>query len=147
MRNITLAKILLTAGVAVGGVGFLVYSGVDHSERYKMVDELMASPGQWVGKPLRVHGWVEPGSIVEKIEGQQTRRTFILAKAGKQISVVLDGPAPDTFRDQAEVVATGHLIDRGGGYQLEASEISAKCPSKYEGAESIRPKGQKPVFQ
>ena len=35
---------------------------------------------------------------------------------------------PDTFKDEAEVVATGHL----DGDTLVVDHIMAKCPSKYE---------------
>jgi cytochrome c-type biogenesis protein CcmE len=38
------------------------------------------------------------------------------------------GTVPDTFKDRAEVVLKGQLKD--GSFQ--ATEISAKCPSKYQ---------------
>jgi cytochrome c-type biogenesis protein CcmE len=60
------------------------------------------------------------------------------------------GPKPDTFKDQSEVVATGHqvpaadfrplaqklgvAIESDMEYVVQASELMAKCPSKYDGA-------------
>ena len=151
MQNSTLAKIALTAAVAVAGVGFFVKSTRDHSQHYKMVDELMAEDlSQWKDKELKVHGWVLAGSIREEVVKQETQRTFVLTKEGKKIRVFSMGPKPDTFKDQSEVVATGHLVaaaDRRElakslgvtleadiDYVVEAKELQAKCPSKYDGA-------------
>jgi cytochrome c-type biogenesis protein CcmE len=146
-----MGKIVLTAVVAVGGVGFLVKSSVGSAQHYKMVDDLLASDmTSWTGKELKVHGWVESGSIHESIVNQETHRTFLLQKGGKKIRVFSEGPKPDTFKDQSEVVATGHLIPAADRkklaeslgvaiesdmpYVVDSSELMAKCPSKYDGA-------------
>ena len=151
MDKNTLGKIVLTAAVAVGGVGFLVKSSVGSAQHYKMVDDLMATDlSSWQGKELKVHGWVESGSIQERVVNQETHRTFLLQKSGKKIRVFSAGPTPDTFKDQSEVVATGHLvpaaklkdlarslgvsIESDMPYVVDATELMAKCPSKYDGA-------------
>jgi cytochrome c-type biogenesis protein CcmE len=146
-----LGKIVLTAAVAVAGVGFLVKSSVSSAQHYKMVDDLLATDlTSWKDKELKVHGWVESGSIHENIVNQETHRTFVLQKGGKKIRVFSAGPKPDTFKDQSEVVATGHLvpasqkqelakslgvpIESDMPYVVDATELMAKCPSKYDGA-------------
>jgi cytochrome c-type biogenesis protein CcmE len=151
MKNNTLAKIALTVGVAIGGAGFLVYSSIDHAQHYQMVDELVSGDmGSWEGKELKVHGWVEAGTIVEKVVNQEMHRTFILQKDGKKVRVFSTGPKPDTFKDLSEVVATGHVVksesmvalakdmgvplDSSQAYVVDSTELMAKCPSKYEGA-------------
>ena len=122
MNKSTLGKIVLTAVVAVGGVGFLVKSSVGSAQHYKMVDDLLASDmTSWTGKELKVHGWVESGSIHESIVNQETHRTFLLQKGGKKIRVFSEGPKPDTFKDQSEVVATGHLIPAADRKKLAES--------------------------
>ena len=80
-------------------------------------------------------------------------RTFVLHKDGKKIRVFNKGPKPDTFKDQSEVVATGTIvpaasdgrrsrprstsaIDSDMAYVVDATELMAKCPSKYEGAQA-----------
>jgi cytochrome c-type biogenesis protein CcmE len=155
MTNSTLAKIAITAAVAVAGVGFLVMSSRENSQAHEKVDELLATdPGQWDGRELKVYGFVEAGSIVEKTVDQETRRTFILQNAGRKVRVFSSGPKPDTFKDQSEVAATGHLVpaaqlktvaDALGvhmaadqTYVVDATELMAKCPSKYEGAQGNR---------
>jgi cytochrome c-type biogenesis protein CcmE len=151
MQNSTLAKIALTAAVGLAGVGFFVKSTLGHTEHYKMVDELMKSDlSQWKGKELKVHGWVQAGSIHEQVVDQKTYRTFVLQKEGKIIRVFSSGPKPDTFKDQSEVIASGHLIpaaekrelakslgvtlEANLEYVVDAEKLDAKCPSKYDGA-------------
>jgi cytochrome c-type biogenesis protein CcmE len=151
MKNGTLGKIALTAAVALGGVAFLVKSSVSSAQHYMMVDDLLSSDmATWKDKELKVHGWVESGSIHENIVNQETHRTFLLQKGGKKVRVFSSGPKPDTFKDQSEVVATGHLvpsdkmkpvatalgvsIESDMPYVVDSSDLMAKCPSKYDGA-------------
>jgi len=164
MNKHTLGKIVLTAAVAVGGVGFLVRSSVSSAQHYKMVDDLLSSDlSSWKDKELKVHGWVESGSIVEKVVNQETHRTFLLQKGGKKIRVFSVGPKPDTFKDQSEVVATGHLVPAAQVKELasslgvalesdmqwvvDSSELMAKCPSKYDGANVNKQLLETPTFK
>jgi cytochrome c-type biogenesis protein CcmE len=152
MQNSTVLKIVLTAAVAVGGVVFFVKSGISSTQTYMMVDELMAGDlARYEGKEMKVHGWVLAGSIKEKVSNQQTIRTFVLQKSGKKIRVFSKGPKPDTFKDQSEVVATGRIVPSAQGkemaqalevrlesdlaYVVDATDLQAKCPSKYDGAQ------------
>ena len=162
MMNATIGKIVLTCAVALGGGGFVVYSAFHDNSHYQMVNQLVDSGfDQWKDKDIKVHGYVEAGSIVESVVNQETERTFILQKEGKKIRVFSKGPKPDTFKDQSEVVATGHLVaakdmqgiadslcqakpqpgcpvraDAEQVMVLEATDLMAKCPSKYDGATS-----------
>jgi cytochrome c-type biogenesis protein CcmE len=153
MQNSTLAKIALTAAIAVAGVGFFVKSTLGHTTHYKMVDELMAGDlAEWKDKEIKVHGWVLAGSIKQDVVNQETHRTFVLQKGGKKIRVFSNGPVPDTFKDQSEVVATGLIVpaktkadlaaslkvtlEADLDYVVDATELQAKCPSKYEGAQA-----------
>src|SRR5438045_256773 len=98
MTNATLAKIVLTGVVAVGGGGFLVYSSVGQAQHYMQVDQLVATKlDSWSDNELKIHGKVVPGSIVEEIIGSDTQRTFVLENGGKRVRVFSKGPKPDTF--------------------------------------------------
>jgi cytochrome c-type biogenesis protein CcmE len=130
----TAAKIILTVAIVVGGAGFFFYSSRSHTSYYKMVDEVTAAPDTWEGKVLKVHGWVEAGSIKEEVVDQEMHRTFILEHKGRRIVVRNTGPKPDTFKDKAEVVAEGRIVLENGEPVLVATNLMAKCPSKYEGA-------------
>jgi hypothetical protein len=129
-----------------------------------MVDELVGDGfDKWHEKELKVHGYVEAGSIVENVVGQVQHRTFVLQKNGKKLRIFSQGPKPDTFKDQSEVVATGRLLKAGDMQALadslckdnkaagaacpirtdaeqmwvvDSSDLMAKCPSKYDGATS-----------
>lgn len=134
-------KIIATIAVAFAVVGFVVYSSMASAKPDTEVDIVVATPDKFAAKTIRIHGFVEPGSISEKIENQKTRRTFTLERNGKRIAVTHEGPKPDTFRDYAEVNATGKLVKTGDEYVFHAKEVSAKCPSKYEGPPGTGDKG------
>ena len=52
-----------------------------------------------------------------------------MQRNGQVLTAYFTGAAPDAFfQPGAEVVMTGHLTDRG----FVATDMSAKCPSKYE---------------
>lgn len=138
-------KILVTVAVVMVGAATLVYSSRADAQYYKMVDELdkelKAEPKKWEGRTLRVHGYVVSGTIDENIVAQKTVRTFVLEHNASRIKVHHSGPVPDTFREKSEVVAKGKLVVRDGTFMLEATEIMAKCPSKYEGKPKTNPNG------
>ena len=166
MNSGMLAKIALTAAVVAGGAGFLVYSSTSHAQHYEMVDALLTKGlDKYKGKQLKVHGFVETGTIATATVNQETKRTFVLQKNGTKIREFVTGPVPDTFKDASEVVATGRLVDSTTLQQVaddicakasdpkdrancpirtdaeqtmvvDATELMAKCPSKYEGASS-----------
>lgn len=123
---------LVTLGLLIGGVVYLFASSAGEAfEYYKHVDEVMAQPQEWEHKHLQVHGFVVPGSIYKRMdkEHQQVEYKFKAVNCGKELDVVYAGTVPDTFKDRAEVVVKGTLVD---GHKFEAREISAKCPSKYQ---------------
>jgi cytochrome c-type biogenesis protein CcmE len=167
----TTVKVGLTAAVMFGAMGFLVYSSTTEAQHYKMVDELVGEGLEgWRGKALKVHGWVATGTIVQAVVSQEMRQTFVLEKAGKRIRVFARGPMPDTFRDGAEVVASGRLVapgplqpmvelmcaghvvgcpvrtDAEQAWVLDATEVSAKCVSHYSRADANRVK-RDPLFK
>ncbi|MGE0870254.1 MAG: cytochrome c maturation protein CcmE [Kofleriaceae bacterium] len=152
MQSIKLANIALAAAVVLGAVS-VVPACTASSDNYRMVNDLITEGdlGKWQGKAMRVHGFVLPGSIAEQVIDQEMVRTFVLQKDGKQIRVFSRGPKPDTFKDNADVVATGSIVaaqklastastlgvklDASTQYVVDATELSAKCPSKYEGVQ------------
>ena len=133
----TRRKLLVTFSV-LACLALLWYSARGHTSHYKMVDEVVVAYGQWIDRPLRVHGWVEAGSIDERIVDQETVRTFVLEEKGRRLAVRSKGPKPDAFRDRSEVVAEGKLVLESGTPVFVATALSAKCPSKYEGAHKDR---------
>jgi cytochrome c-type biogenesis protein CcmE len=105
-----------------------MYTSLGESlQQYKYVDEVLAAPQQWEGKPLQVHGNVVPASIGRKDNPLEYR--FDLERNGKVMRAYFSFIPPDQFKDDAEVVVTGTLAHDGA---FHATSMTAKCPSKYE---------------
>ena len=127
-------KIGVTAAVLIAAFSALLFTTLqDNLQYYKYVDEVASTPHEWEGKTLQVHGYVVPGSIY----GTQNRLSwkFDLQRNGKVISATFAGPPPDNFKDDAEVVLTGQFTQHG----FAATDMTAKCPSKYEEAPPAGP--------
>lgn len=123
------AKIGVTTLVLATVFGILLYTTLGESmQYYKYVDEVTGDHAEWSGKTLQVHGYVVPGSIGRKRDALEYQ--FDLQRNGKTLRAYYSGIVPDTFKDEAEVVLTGQLTPNG----FVASEMTAKCPSKYEEA-------------
>ncbi len=131
-------KIVLSVVVVVGAVSSLVFfSSMEGAEYYKHVDEVVANPGPWKGKTLRVQGFVVPGSIEQgKADHALDFRFRIETKPPQkpgEISATYHGLVPDTFKSGSAVVLTGKLTD-DGKIAVAPDGVSAKCPSKYDEA-------------
>ena len=128
------AKVGLTAVALAAAFGALVYTSLgDSLQYYKYVDEVMVEPHLWEGKPLRIHGYVVAGSIARKELSREYR--FNVQRNGKVVTAYFTGSPPDAFKDEAEIVLTGVL----NGQAFVATEMQAKCPSKYEEGAATRP--------
>lgn len=122
------AKIGLTSLVLVLAFGGLLYSTLSEgTEYYKHVDEVLTNPQAWQGKRLQVHGFAKD---VRQKPGTLDYR-FDVENNGKVIRAYYSGIAPDTFKDDAEVVIKGTL-QPDGTFIVNEDGIMAKCPSKYE---------------
>jgi cytochrome c-type biogenesis protein CcmE len=121
-------KVTITVLVLTFAFAGLLYSSLgDSLQQYKYVDEVLAAPQQWEGKPLQVHGFVVADSIQRKRDSVEYR--FDLQRNGKVMRAYFNFIPPDQFKDDAEVVLTGTLAHDGA---FHATSMTAKCPSKYE---------------
>jgi cytochrome c-type biogenesis protein CcmE len=124
------AKVGLTTLILATAFGVLLYTTLGESmQYYKFVDEVLAEPQAWQDKTLQVHGYVVPKSIGRKRDSLEYQ--FDIERNGKTLRAYYTGIVPDTFKDESEVVLTGRLAENG---TFVATEMSAKCPSKYEEA-------------
>ena len=147
MKKGTRNKVYITLAVAIAGMTFLVYSVLANSGKEPWADEVVRDQQAWIGKHVRVLGYVEAGTLKKQIVNQQATATFVLEKDGKRIPVEVAGEVPDTLADHSEASALGHLEQRNGQLVFVATDVSAKCPSKYEGADSNRSLAVKPSYQ
>ena len=138
--------------VLVGAFAGLLWSTLrDGTEYFKHVDEVMTNPQAWEGKPLQLHGYVVPGSILKrpdtleykfKVQNNPARASA----AGNVVDASYTGIVPDTFKGEAEVVMSGTLtevVNESGQKvrQFHAKSVTAKCPSKYEAQSGNSPAG------
>lgn len=124
------AKIALTAVVLLSAIGGLLwYSLQQDTAYYKHVDEVMASPDQWKGKALQLHGFVVKGSWEQRKNTLDYQ--FKVENKGKVVRASYTGVLPDTFKDEAEVVLKGRLLT-DDHFAVDPNGVMAKCPSKYE---------------
>jgi len=126
-------KVIVATAIIVGAVLFLAITGARDSKAtsyYCTIGELQGMGGKAYSRNLRVAGNVKPGSI----QRMGTHAQFVLLEQGKELQVNYQGsePPPDTFKDDAQALAMGHL-GRDGVFQ--ANELQAKCASKYAPAQ------------
>ena len=129
-------KFAVLVAVIVGAVVWLAVGGAaGDMTYYKTVAELDQMGSHALGKRLRVGGDIEAGSINRN--GREV--SFVLVQENRKLKVVYGGsePLPDTFRDGAQALADGKM---GSDKVFRASQIQAKCASKYE----AKPGGGKP---
>jgi cytochrome c-type biogenesis protein CcmE len=93
------------------------------------------------GQNARVHGYVVPGSIERDVAGK--RVSFAVQETAPHGGGSADGAlpviyasleVPDLFKDGAEVVVEGQLGARADIFH--ATNLLAKCPSKFEGQQA-----------
>jgi cytochrome c-type biogenesis protein CcmE len=121
------AKFLVGGGavvfVLVGLVGWAM-SRPDSTSFYMTTSELLAMGTAQSADDHRVNGKVVPGSIEQ--DGLET--TFTISDGVTDLRITTNRPLPDTLVDEADVVALGQLE----GDTFVASEVLAKCPSKFK---------------
>lgn len=123
--------------LALAFTGLMWTTFRDGAEYFKLVDEVMVNRSAWEGKPLQLKGYVVPGSRMRKpdtlewqfkVQNNPTRS----GQSGNIVEAWYTGIVPDTFNDEAEVVLSGKLGPDG----FHATNVVAKCPSKYEAAKN-----------
>jgi len=131
-------KITITGLVLAAAFGFLMWTTLQNgTEYFKHVDEVVADRQAWEGKPLQLHGYVIPGSIMVRpntmdYQFKVQNNPIRAGEPGHVMAVTYSGIVPDTFKGEAEVVLHGKLTAEG--FHTDPNGVIAKCPSKYEAA-------------
>jgi cytochrome c-type biogenesis protein CcmE len=127
-------KFLLGGVAVVGLIGYLVRTGMADAMVYwytptELVAQVAADPAVHQNG-VKVGAHVVPGSVqynqrtldlrfeVTDIEGGSTR-----------FPVTYQGPLPDTFAEDMDVIVEGHFTSAG---VFEATKVITKCGSRYE---------------
>ena len=125
--------LLVPLVMAAAAIVALVLVGMQDKGMYsKPVDVLVAEKAKFIGKPVRAEGNLVHGSLVKRDSPCEYR--FTIEKNGAEVPVRFAGcVVPDTFRDvpgmDVGVTVEGELR---ADSSFEATQVLAKCPSKYE---------------
>ena len=111
-----IAGLLGVVAVAVLVYVFVVGPGKPGDEEIT-VDRLLKAPK--AGLDVHVRGFVKPGTIRRSPE----LTTFVIARSGQPCPVRHHGPVPEAFKDDADVVLVGKLIDDDHNWIVDSHEI------------------------
>ena len=133
MKPITIIGLFLcVGGIALGG--FVMSEVQDNTVYYYTVsealDKVSAAASSDTQESIRMSGNVVTGTI-NRVPEEQFVRFAMHDSNGVSTYVEYEGPIPDIFNDGVEVVVEGvFLADQQT--EFRASNLLAKCPSKYE---------------
>jgi cytochrome c-type biogenesis protein CcmE len=106
---------------------------------FQDLTDFQAQAGRMVGRSARVHGYVANASIERDLQSKlvtfhvQNSPPHAGGPTGQTLTVVYNSlETPDLFKDGAEVVVEGQLRMDGGQPVFEATNLLAKCPSKFK---------------
>jgi cytochrome c-type biogenesis protein CcmE len=127
--------VFVAVGLAMGAAAVVavVLTGMQNKAIYsKPVDELLAQKAKFQGRPVRAEGTLVHGSLAKRDQPCEYR--FTLEKNGAQLPVrYAQCVVPDTFLDKPGidlgVTVEGELQ---ADLSFEATNVLAKCPSKYD---------------
>jgi cytochrome c-type biogenesis protein CcmE len=123
-------RAVVSVFIVGGALSLLLFTTMSEgASLYKHVDEVMASPQQFYGREMNLHGFVV--NAIEKKPSTLDYR-FSVKSGDKVVLATYTGVVPDTLKDGAEVVLTGRLHE--DGFAVAPNGIMAKCPSKYDPA-------------
>lgn len=139
------SKFLIGGALVLGVAGYLMASSIrETGVQYLTPTELsskMKSPG-FADVGVKVGARVVPGSIERAPSGKEY--AFRVTDGAYTFPVVYRGIAPDTFTDSVDVVIGGRMGQDG---TFRATELLAKCASRYENAPDANKYKQTPGYK
>lgn len=121
-------RFLIGGLLIVGVIGYLVYSALPGSMLYYVTpSELKARGTAIYGEQIRLGGRVGEGSV--QWDNRNLILKFDIADDVEALPVVYKGVVPDAFKPGGDVVVEGKYSGTG---VFEATNLLAKCPSKFE---------------
>ena len=126
-------KFLLGGALVLGVAGYLMASSIKETGvQYMTPTELsskMKTDPRFADVGVKVGARVVPGTIQRAPSGREY--AFKVTDGSYTFPVVYRGIAPDTFTDSVDVVIGGRMGQDG---TFHATELLAKCASRYENA-------------
>lgn len=114
--------------VVLGGVGYLLFSGIDDNIVYFLTPtELLAKGADGEGRPVRLGGMVSPKSV--QWDAQKRDLRFTVTDGAKTVQVHSTGAPPQMFRDGIGVILEGKY--RADGV-FESTTVMVKHSNEYK---------------
>ena len=125
-------KYIIGLIVIAAAFSYLVFASFKSSFQFALTPaEFLARAGEYSGKQLKISGTVKKGTM--RADGSDY--TFTISDDNdSDINVHFKGSVPNTFREGADVVVGGKFDPSAATF--EATELLAKCASKYQAKES-----------
>jgi cytochrome c-type biogenesis protein CcmE len=140
------SRLLLGGGAIVAVLIYFVTAAMQSGAVYYLtVDELYAKGAAAQGERVRVASKVMDGSIQREAGVLRFNAADDPTLTGaQQLAIVYRGIVPDVFGPDVDVVVEGKLNSAG---VFEATTLLAKCPSRYEGADTAAGSGGQTTSQ
>ena len=135
-------QIAVGAGICALLLGWYTSTALEEGASftyYQTLEEFRAAGSERAARPSRVHGYVAQDSIERDVAAKTVR--FAVQSQPPHAGGLPDGAlqveyasleVPDLFKEGAEVVVEGRLASADGRDVFHATNVLAKCPSKFE---------------
>jgi cytochrome c-type biogenesis protein CcmE len=127
-------RTLIFAGgtvLIVLSLAYLVYGGIQQGASYWVTVGELQQRGADVPSRVRLGGTVAPGTV--RWDAAHRHLAFVITDGTHSLPVRYSGVVPDIFAEGRQVVVEGG-VGRDGTF--DATVLLAKCPTKYNAADS-----------
>lgn len=133
-------KFIVGGVLILAAVVFLVFNAMrGNTQLYVTVDEYYAQQSDFVGRDLRVSGWVLGDTIqFTHIDANTSRLEFDIVddidSPGQRLHIVaMNEPLPDLLQHEAQALVEGRA--ESGTFMANSGGLFLKCPTRYEEVE------------
>jgi cytochrome c-type biogenesis protein CcmE len=142
-RKRSLAPLIIAALIALLGVAVIGTSTSGGAGNYNYsIAQLTKDMDEVAGKSIKVAGTIAKGSV----RGQPASDSFRFDLAdteGNKVSVAYKKLLPDPFEEGRDAIVSGKVVNG----VLRASNLTVKCPSRYEDSEQLTDEQKKRYLQ
>ena len=123
----------------VGAVLLVIFAGFSYSEFTGALTPYVSyDVARGAERTVQVAGGLEKSSSSYDEASGQLRFTLVEPETSETIQVTYEGVKPANFEDAVSIVAIGRFDT--GTQQFAAKQLLVKCPSKYQGLETVETK-------
>lgn len=123
----------------IGASLLIVFAGFSYSEfKDALTPYVSYDVAREAQRTVQVAGGLEQGSSRYDDEAGYLHFTLVEEETEQTIKVRYEGVKPANFEDAVSIVAIGRFDQQAE--QFAAKQLLVKCPSKYQGLESVETK-------